>query len=263
MSPKTDALIGLLALTDAVCRPMRRGDWTLPTPAVLWEARKRFAAAGLPWHGSDATEAGRKADQRLLEALAAAGLVVLAGRDRRATARLTELGDQSARSLAGLANVDASHALVREVLRLQTSVDRYGPLCSELWLVGLRRYTTDLDDCAALGVLQERAAPALCRGWLLCRSSGEGRGFYAATDLGRRIAAGPVPELPGGLPEADQQAADLYDSEFIAYRARLRIMRPENPAELGDLPLPASLDIHPRRPGSRNPAARQAGGQVR
>jgi hypothetical protein len=242
-----DAVLGrLLAFTDAVWKPLRDADWGRPTPTVLYEYREQFASAGVPWHSGEKSEAGRKADQRTLEALASAGLLTLHGRERRASARLTDQGDLHARALAGLPSIDAAHFVIREVIRLESSGDGFGPMAAEIWVAGVKSTDSERSRLKLIELVDE-AKPALCRGWLETESDCYGRVYYVATDQGRKIAKGPEPELPAGLPAMDEDAADLYDREVVAFRDRLRHAEPEDSGQIGFLPVPASLDIRPKR----------------
>jgi len=240
MTEQDAVLVRILALTDAVWKPMRRADWVMPTPTVLYEHRKRFASKGLPWHSADPTEAGRKAQQRTLEDLASLGLVTLHGRERRAAVRLTERADILARALAGLDNIDAGHFSLCEVLRLHDT------MASELWLAGLDNYA-DTDDCRReLVIVQDSMLPALWRGWLEAGADGHGGVWYWAPDRGREGAKLPAPTLPANLPPIDEEAGTLYDAEVIHARERLRYAKPDCPGELGFIPLSASIDLTPK-----------------
>jgi hypothetical protein len=240
MTDQDAVLVQILAATDAVWKPMRQADWATPTPTLLYEYRKRFASAGVPWHSGDPTEAGRKSNQRTLEGLASAGLVTLHGRERRAAVRLTEKGDILARALAGLGNVDAGHRSLYEVLEL------HDKMASELWLARLDDYA-DTDDCRVeLLIVQRLIAPALWRGWVESGSDCHGRVWYWATDQGREVAKLPAPTLPDDLPSMDEAAAGVYDAEVIAYRQRLRYAKPDNSSELGFIPLSASIPLRPK-----------------
>lgn len=239
MTEQDAILVRILAATDAVWKPMRQADWATPTPTVLYEYRKRFSSAGVPWHSGDATEAGRKANQRTLEGLASAGLVTLHGRERRAAVRLSEKGDILARALAGLGNVDAGHCSLCEVLGL------HDKMASELWLARLDNYA-NTDDCRReLVIVQQLMAPALWRDWVESGSDCHGRVWYWATKQGREVAKLPEPTLPADLPPMDKDAADLYDAEEIAYRDRLRHAKPDHSNELGFIPLSASIPLRP------------------
>jgi len=206
MREQDAVLVRILAATDAIWKPMRQADWGQPTPTVLYEHRKQFTSKGLPWHSGNPTEAGRKAEQRILEGLASAELVTLHGRERRAAVRLTEQGDILARALVGLGNVDAGHCSLCEVLRLQN------PIASELWLAGLDNYAAT-DDCRReLVIVQDLMLPALWRGWVESNSDCFGRAYYWATDRGREMARLPEPVLPANLPPMDEDAAEMYNT---------------------------------------------------
>lgn len=143
-------------------------------------------------------------------------------------------------------SIDAAHSVTREAIRLESSGDGFGPMAAEIWVAGVKNTDSERSRRSLVALVYE-ALPALCRGWLEAESDCYGRVWYLATDQGRKVAKNPEPKLPTGLPPMDQDAADLYDTEVSAFRGRLRDSTPKEPGEIGYLPLPASLDIRPKR----------------
>jgi hypothetical protein len=243
-----ECLVRLLAFSDAIFLPMRLADWVAPMPTILYERRERFATGGLPWHSGEASETGRKKDQRTLERLVADGLLTVHGGERRTSAKLSEAGDVYARALAGMPNVADAHGLLADVIRLEKSGDGFSPMVREIWLAGLADYAPGDDSCGRkILAVQDCALPGLNRGWLKTESDCEGRAWYLATPFGRKVAKEPAPTLPDDLPEADPEAEELYDREVVAFRGKLRQILPANPREIGFLPLPESINISPKR----------------
>jgi hypothetical protein len=66
-----ETMLTILAKTDAAFWPVRKND--VPGRVLFYERRWAFLTAGLPWASGKMSEAGRKAAQRDLEALADAG----------------------------------------------------------------------------------------------------------------------------------------------------------------------------------------------
>jgi len=236
MNKANDILIDVLAATDAIFRPLRRADWTPPAPGNIWEARERFAVAGVAVPGGG-SGAARVAHHRSVANLVDSGLLKLCGVGH---AGLTERGDATARALAGLPSVADAHAALREVI-LQARVADEGILTSELQLAGLQNYT---DRCQPkLWEVSLTLGPALSRGWIESRSDVHGRAYYTPTDAGLDAATRDAPTLPENLPNYSNELNERYYSQTVAARAALRTQKPSGPGEVGPIPLPASLAI--------------------
>ena len=120
------------------------------------------------------------------------------------------------------------------------------PLCSELWLAGLKAYANTSGCKVALWRVSQQLAPVLARGFVESRSDIHGRAYYIVSDAGREAATLPPPIMPS-LPEYNDTANELYHAETLAARERLRTAPPANPSEIGFCPLPCSLNLqHPR-----------------
>ncbi len=248
MMTEAEALVTILARTDAIWRPLRGEDWTRPTPTNLYEARTRFADVGVRWT-APGDEAERKRAQRALEVIEAAGLVIVRRGKRQVNVRLTDSGEMIVRSLCGLPNLDQAGPTVREVIELETKPkgEPFAAICSELWLGRLKDYANTARCNGSLWDVQATLLPALCREWVTAESDPDGRAYYSATRRGRAQAKLPAPTLPASLPEYDDQAAALYLDTTREFREALRRAKPNCPGEIGFLPLPASLDIRKPR----------------
>jgi len=244
----TDAtLIGLLAATDAIFRPLRRADWNPPTPAVLFEHRQRFATDGVPWTvgGSGAARLGGERD---LQELQAGGLLVLTGKAKRSGVRLTDLGEAAVRSLCGLPSIIGAHEMIRQIVCRGGRADDGLTICPETWLWGADDYADSETDARMAWEVSLLLAPALSRGWVKARSDVRGRAYYSVPLVGLEVAAAPAPSLPDDLPEWQEPCGRLYHDLTLAARERLRSAKATNPGEIGECPLPASIDLQrPRR----------------
>lgn len=239
-----------LGREDAVRSPLRRLDWASRHGAANRHSlRKALCGAGLPWRSERHSDAGQKQLQRSLDDAAVRGLLVAGGSGQALTVRLTPLGDAVGRSAVALPPLDSGWSICGEVRRLAefligADVSQYGELVHERYLSNV---PMDVAPTAAhiveLGLTMDMAKAAIAAGWLACRSDVYGNVLYQLTPLGDAAAAGPEPEPPAGLPEATQELADVYSDELMATLSRLRSDPPLPTGELGEIPLPASLDV--------------------
>lgn len=241
MTDQDKILVQILATTDAVWRPLRAADWAPPAPANLYFARRRYAEGGVAFGTGSGGEADRKVAQRIVLNLAATGLFTLHGDRRRASVKLSEATETNSRALCGLPSIVEAHRTLRRVIELEVGWSWPGPLCSELWLAGLDNYADGVES--ELWDVQAKLASALCRGWVEGHSDLHGRVWYWATDQGREAAKLSPLNLPANLPEYSDAANELYYKETIAARSRLRCQKPEQPNEIGFVPLSASMEI--------------------
>lgn len=240
-------LLELVAAVDAIYRPFR-GPWLTDVPAVLGECRRDYPIAGLPWLSGESTEAGRKQAQRDLEELADEGLAdVIRAKGRAVGVRLTELGDQTARALAGVPNVDQSFAALLKLVDLRLAkhgVDLYG----QFWIPETG-YTgipwgdprNDSRGDNLLGKLQARLVPALARGWLDSLSSIQGHGWYSVTPEGIAAAAEPFNgQLLPALPRPHKHGYEIYSVAVHDALNKLAKQQPKSAGEIGMIPMPVS-----------------------
>lgn len=239
MTTQETILIQILAESDAIHLPMRQRDWQPPTPAVIYERRRRFAASGICWQMSG-DDARRKLNQRELARMKSAGLLELHGRERRSHVRLTSKGDTLARSLCGLPGLDASHATLCEVIRLGKNGT------AELWLAGLDSYAEDPSNFEVI-LTENMCLPSLVRQWLVSHSDLLGHVAYFATPQGIAIAAQPEPVLPSFLPKSSGEAFAAYTETILGARAQLRAAKPERQNEIGPIPMIAGQGLKRRR----------------
>jgi hypothetical protein len=187
---------------------------------------------------------------RLVAATARAGLATV--RRLRSVRwpylRLTDAGDAKARALAGLAQVDATVELLREILRQQVEHPGPGGWVSEFWLAD------DGRDMHELRAIEAMALPGLWRGWLEAHSDVHGHARYRVLPGGlAALAAGPHDPDPTA---PDQEAADLYDTTLAAALDRLASAAPDDGREIGLIPLPCSMPGGPT-PGDLSTASRE------
>jgi hypothetical protein len=152
--------------------------------------------------------------------------------------RLTPRADAYTRALCGFP-VDAHEALSRVTLSTEETM----MLCSELWLIGA---SYDGIDAETLWTAAQEIMPAIVCGWVESLSDIEGRVYFRPTAEGLAAAYRPTPKLPEP-PAYDDEANEWYHAENAAARAALRTDSSATPGEIGIMPLPCSLDIHPPR----------------
>jgi hypothetical protein len=99
-------------------------------------------------------------------------------------------------------------------------------------------YPPEIEE-ADLAFLQAALLPTLSRNFTTAGSDIAGRVYYSATREGIRWARGPAPALPDGLPECDDELADLYVALTRDRRAEYR-REAKRDGELGSIPLPVS-----------------------
>ena len=102
MTESDRILIELFAQQNAIFWPNREVNQQLR--AVLYERQRDFHRFGMPWHGADGSEAGRKAAGREVAALASSAMVV---RHRSRSARTLALKLSIAGELTACAAVRA------------------------------------------------------------------------------------------------------------------------------------------------------------
>ena len=120
-------LIRLLAETDALYLPFR--DPTATWWAFGWTMRRHYPTRGLPWRSHERSgSAAAKATERKLKDLVDAGSIkTLRPRGiKTLCVRLTDEGDQLARALADIPNLDCGVATVKEIARQSQTKEHRG-----------------------------------------------------------------------------------------------------------------------------------------
>ena len=247
MDLKTSILVQILADTDALFLPNR--SWNFTKPTNLFFGRRRYGKEGVAWASGQKTVAGRKAAQRALEALAKEGLVTVFRKNNTKTTgvKLTEEGEARARELCGLLRLADSLWICARLADLSKPPGK-AKTYDDVWIseediLILPRHSEGEDQAAFLGGLaftEDMFLPALSRGWAVANSTIHGNVYYALTQAGWDVLDG---EPPAERPEVDPspEANEAYLDRVREQLDRLEHDRPENPGEIGMLPLPDSM----------------------
>ena len=237
MNEPDKLLIELLAATDALWRPDRAVDATMPTASTLAALRLAFPKSGVPFSGHGAERRGR---QGVVATLAKRGLLATSGRGKGVCAKLTEAGDLTARALTNNPLINETWAMMRRVAKLACESE-CGLLTPETGLGGTKY--GEPDCMSACTWIEWCLLPGVLRGWCTSRSDREGRVYYSLTATGVDVAAADVPTLPPDLPPVDEEAERHYIDAVIEARQRYRNMDSPNPSEAGPPCLPVSLEL--------------------
>ncbi len=106
---------------------------------------------------------------------------------------------------------------------------------SERWLV------SEAPDWPELRAVELMSAPGLWRGRMEAHSDCHGHVRYRPPAEGRAALADADPEDDPLTSDPDPEAAAYYDDHYFAARDRLRNAPPDDPREIGPVPLPASM----------------------
>ena len=224
-----------------------RGPWTGGGPAAAYLSRRAFReGAGLRWRHSGRDRDERDDNVEALGRLERAGLLYRRVERTKAVAVLLfEPGIERACALARAPGLPAARELCRRIVECEGVEDR-GRLWEPEWM--LAGTPPHWAGCAGeagrgnrqrLAATEERAIPALVRGWLESGSDLEGRVWYALTDAGRTALDGPEPDEPAGA-EGDDDCALAWREGAHAMYGRMA-SAPRSEREIGLIPLPASL----------------------
>jgi hypothetical protein len=250
MDDRKRILLGILADTDSVFMPNR--NWTGHRGAVLYERRRDYATAGVPWKSDALDEAGRKAAQRELEALADAGLVKTFRPKRVKTlgVKLADEGEALARAWCGLPDVELAIGMMLQAALLnddpETGATGDGRVwIPETWLAGVSYgQTAEPQARLKLAAVADKMLPALARGWVVSNSSVRGHVWYAITPDGWTKLEAVQEETdwqPARPAERDPEAPDYYLARVKYNRACLDNAEPTDSREIGDVPLPVPM----------------------
>ena len=246
-------LVSILAATDAIFIP-DRDPMMWPRHAVIYERRRNFTNAGVPWASERVLpgldEAGRKQIQRLLDELALSGMVLTFQPKGAKTlgVRLSETGDAQARALVGLPALSDALAALAQLAELE----RNGATCANLgrtWvpetaLAGVA--WGDNERRHRLVETEEKLLPAVVRDWAVSNCSVRGHCWYAITDAGRDQLGKPIEAGP--LPCANDDLRREYYHRVKAEFLALAAAEPKCEREIGEIPMPVS-------PGTYAPTA--------
>lgn len=237
-------LAELLGRTDAVLEPLRM-NWNTPdTPVAKAEAMDCYKSDGLPWRPRGRSGAEKKADERRLNALEAAGWVRVSRRSGRvAGVRLTDRGEQTMRALIGLPGILVAIERLKE---LQATITRgfFYDFYRLRWVQEQDLPKIGTNDPAKLKervlVLQLDLAPALFRGWVAHLGDSSNANFYALTETGK-AALKSAPE-PIDLPAQDPGDGiwEIYLSTVESTARDILNAKPQQKMNVV-LPLPASF----------------------
>ena len=243
---KNELLVQILAEIDAVFTPQR--TWTRPLPTVLYERRRDYPTLGVRWMSGKATEAGRKQIQRDLEELVDGGFAVSCRPKNVKTlgVRLTDFGEAYARALCGMDCLGFALEAVATVNRLADHPDAAGAgcVCEDL-ITEISHHEVGLnpDLWSQYLAMETIALPALVRGWMRSNSDIKGRVWYWLTDTGKSILENP-PTWNFELPDEVPGMYKAWDDALVAAQKVLAAAKPQQPRELGYIPIPVSLPRH-------------------
>ena len=242
MTEKTEIVVRLLALADALFLPQRK--WSAPLPSNSYVGRKRFRAEGIPLVLT--VGAGMSARQRSVRALAKLSrdgmlTIVRVRQSRFPSVRLSDEGDRAARRTCGLPGLLGAWLTVQRIAKLSA------PPGSERLLTDVWVPETSL--CAdpaepregELSTIELMEVPALIRGWVVSRSNSKGGVYYALTNAGRAALADGAPDDDDlDVADVDDEARRFHQVTLLAELRRLESDAPQQPREIGEIPLPCS-----------------------
>jgi len=277
MTAKADDLLlcRLAGELWAVFAPWR-GPWNGGGAAAAYLGRRAFHnRAGLRWRNKGRDRDEREAILTVLGRIEQSGLLVRRIEQTRVVAvRLNDAGIGRACGLAGapcwsegrdvcqrLADLDDERATMTHLGTRWTA--EWALAGTPAFWAGCGNDETGRANRRLLSVLEERAIPALVRGWLISGADLHGRVWYSLTAAGRAA----LTEAPADAPppvEADAEFALAWREGAHAMQVRLAAA-PRSEREIGLLPLPVhggpngGGDVGPRRDvptvGGRNYAA--------
>lgn len=232
-------LLYLLAATDAIFIP-DRDPLKRNRHAVIWERRKAFEQRGIPWASrlveSGTTENGRKQAQRAMEQLIQSRMVQVYRPNNSKTLgiRLTNVGDQYTRALAGLPTLVSSLPLIPQ-LRGFSEGEAACCFLGQTWvpetlLAGVE--WGDNEQRYKYVDIEEQLLPALVRGWVVSNCTIRGHCWYSL------VNAAPPTAVPVNSPAKCVHARDEYYRQIHEEISALYVAKPDNEREIGQIPMP-------------------------
>jgi hypothetical protein len=217
--------VGIVSQVDAVFLPFR--DPTASHWAAGWDLRWNYPKSGINWRSTTkASPSARKTDERLLKHLETSGYIVrIQPRGKMTGVRLTADGDDAARTMIGLPQLETS---LKHLAALATRPGRWVPEC----VIDGRPWGDRLLE------LEAELLPLAVRSWVESNADAHRKVCYRATPAGLKAAKDP-PKATGPLPTLNEDLLDLYMLELQGALASLK-GQPPPPREIGAVPLPAS-----------------------
>ena len=247
MDLRAAILVQILADTDALFIPNR--SWHRLRPTNIYFGRKNYGRSGVVWSSGAATEADRKAAQRELEALAKERMVRVFRPHHVKTlgVRLTDAAETQVRGWCGLPGIACGWWTCHELAR-HSKVPGEAKTLDDVWISEVQlagvEWPREGEDTTAfrreLVLTEDMALPALSRGWIVANSDIHGRVYYALTLAGWEVLDNDPPEDPPDI-AVDTEARKMYLDRVQSQLARLGTADPEDPNEIGILPLPVAM----------------------
>ncbi len=253
-----------------------RGPWGGGGAAAAYLARRSFrSGAGLRWRHQGRDRDERDENVEALGRLERRGLLTRRVEKTKVIAtRLLDAGIERACGLAGAPCWLAGRAVYERLAACNdeaATMVHLGTRWTAEWALagtparwaGCGGDETGRANRRLLSALEERAIPALVRGWLISGADLDGRVWYSITSAGRAVLTEAPAEGPQGI-DADEDCALAWREGAHAMQIRLAAA-PRSEREIGLLPLPAhgapivGHDVGPRgdvpTAGGRNYAA--------
>lgn len=243
MRTRDSILISLLAATDAAWLPSRESHGVKINSRVtsVYEARKRFREAGVPWASGGTSDAERKEIQRALEDLKESGDVIATKPNGSKTlfAKLSDDAYDRTRRECNLLGFDVGFLMLKAVALCSV---RPATVMQHVWIPETKfnngRGWGDGNQNELFIAVSQRALPALAAGWLDTQCDSQRHVYYFVTELGwQLIDADWRPSAVAAI-HSNLDTELAYWNQLTAERSKLATRTPEDDGELGWLPLP-------------------------
>lgn len=259
-------LVAVAAATDAIWMPCRGPHgkfWQ-----VVYERRRSYPKTGVGWRSQfiqpGVNRQDREKPERCRDELIADGFLESFQPNGKRTrgVRLTEMGDLEARELVGLPCFCDMWCALDQLWDLRNSPDGFDE-CGLAWVPEIemnsgRGWEGEGEHHKGLITVEDMLIGFMSRG-LVVSNSDTRRVYYALTPAGvdaakRRAKEGRV--HPGRkLLDVDQEASDFYRDRYGEAVATLHAAEPENPNELGKIPISCSPILRSFGKRKKQPAA--------